>query len=536
MAKILIAILIAIGIFFKLYHTDSSTGPTPSPAPQISAATPLKTGQLPDSLKDIDQIVAKAMVDWNVPGAAVAIVHDGQVVYQKAFGVRKMGDMTKVDEDTLFQIASISKTFNAFIWSHLVDEGKLKWDTPIVSELKDFQLGSDTATQKITFLDALTHRSGLDAFAGDTLQASGYSIDEIYKHLRDLPMKGPVGDAYVYTNSLVGILGRVIENKAGQSAEALFAEKLFKPLGLSRTFIGYEPYAKDNNAAWPHDTFQRQTRLREKTPLTSVFKVSTSVSSSIKDMTRWMIALMDGGKTPDGKELISRAGWKMITTNHTNAGAPRGGHLFPKNRVRNIQVGIGMFIYDYAGAVAMGHAGGMLGCRSVMAWLPKQKIGVVVLSNLGGMRLSFFPEAIRNWVFDRALDLPNYDWGGELKADHRKLVTNIMGAQNLRMMKTGNQAPRDLNLYVGKFTHALYGDIESRVDSGKLVLLYRGNRAELKPAGGDQFHVVGSHLVPGLDGTYAGFATFTFEKDQDLSTLRVDFLNEGKDQEFRVVG
>ena len=118
---------------------------------------------------DLDAYAARVLQSFEVPGLAVAVVKDGKVVVAKGYGVRKLGEAIAVDADTLFGIASNTKAFTAASLAMLVDEGKLKWDDPVVKHLPAFQMYDPYVTREITIRDLLTHRAGLGLGAGDLL-------------------------------------------------------------------------------------------------------------------------------------------------------------------------------------------------------------------------------------------------------------------------------------------------------------------------------------------------------------------------------
>src|ERR1700722_11433979 len=134
----------------------------------------------------LDEYVARAMQTFDVPGVAVAVVHNGEVVLAKGYGVRRMGHPARVDEHTLFGIASNTKAFTTAALAILVDEGKLKWDDPVIDHLEWFQMFDPYVTHEITIRDLMTHRSGMGLGEGDPLffPPSSYSRDEIIRRLR----------------------------------------------------------------------------------------------------------------------------------------------------------------------------------------------------------------------------------------------------------------------------------------------------------------------------------------------------------------
>ena len=137
-------------------------------------------------LAEIDAYAQQVMKDWNQPGMAIAVVRDGKTVFAKGYGVQKLGTNDKVDENTVFAIASNSKAFTTAAISILIDEGKIGgWDDPVSKYLPEFRLYNSFVTEDLTIRDLVSHRVGLDTFSGDLLwYETNYSDDEILNRLK----------------------------------------------------------------------------------------------------------------------------------------------------------------------------------------------------------------------------------------------------------------------------------------------------------------------------------------------------------------
>src|SRR2546427_11940028 len=171
--------------------------------------------------RDFDAYVARTMKQFEVPGLAIAVVKDGKVVLAKGYGVRRLGDSARVDERTLFGIASNTKAFTATAIGILVEEGKLQWDAPVVNYLPWFQMYDPFVTRELTIRDLLVHRSGLGLGAGDLLwwPSSTYDRKEVARRLRYIKPATSFRSAYAYDNVLYSVAGEVIEAVSGQRSE-----------------------------------------------------------------------------------------------------------------------------------------------------------------------------------------------------------------------------------------------------------------------------------------------------------------------------
>src|SRR3954468_4275261 len=203
---------------------------------------------------DIDQWVARAMKEFDVPGLALAIVKDDGVVVAKGYGVRKLGQAAAVDGQTLFGIASNTKGFTATALGLLVEEGKIEWDAPVVRYLPAFALSDPYVTRELTVRDLLVHRSGLGLGAGDLLwwPESTYDRKEIARRLRFIPLSTSFRSAYAYDNVLYLIAGELIEAVTGKSWEEFVRSRILTKVGMTDSDVRHSGAAESGNVAGTH--------------------------------------------------------------------------------------------------------------------------------------------------------------------------------------------------------------------------------------------------------------------------------------------
>jgi CubicO group peptidase (beta-lactamase class C family) len=198
--KVATAGILIIGITGTVHaQTQSSVGIEPTlPPPQV-AGIPIPPGQIGMAVSALDSLAQKLLDTTKIPGLAVAVVQDGKVAYAKGFGVRKVGELERVDADTVFQIASMSKSLGASIVAHQVGSGSITWDTPVIKHLPWFSLNDSWITTHLTIADLYARRSGLPEHAGDELEDLGYDRRQVLERLRFLPLE-PFRRTYAYTN------------------------------------------------------------------------------------------------------------------------------------------------------------------------------------------------------------------------------------------------------------------------------------------------------------------------------------------------
>jgi beta-lactamase class C len=334
-------------------------------------------------------------------GLAVAVVKDGDIALIKTYGVREAGGKEPVTPDTVFRIASLSKGFAGTLAAMEVHDGKLDLSTKAVSIIPQFALRKPADTAAVTLEDILSHRTGLPPYAYDNLLEAGTSPTEIlsrYKSVR--PICG-VHDCFSYQNTTFNMIATAIEKVAGKSYEAELQSRILDPLGLTTTSLGRQGLMATGNWARPHKrngTYWYPVPVKE--PYYRV-PAAGGVNSSVKDLAKWMIAQM--GARPDviSQSALDESHRKRVST-PTELSRQRS----LKTPVTDTYYGLGWRTYQYAGHRLISHTGSVEGYYAQIAWLPKEKDGIVVLSNTRGSRVT---KIVPTWL-DYELGLPKTDW------------------------------------------------------------------------------------------------------------------------------
>lgn len=415
-------------------------------------------------LAEIDAYAQKAQDAWNVPGFAIGIVKDDKVIFAKGYGVREMGKPEKVDENTLFAIASNTKAFTTASLAILVDEGKLKWDDKVSQYLPEFQMSDPYVSRELTVRDLVTHRSGLDTFSGDLLwYETTYSTDEILRRTRFLKPKSSFRSAYGYQNLMFTAAGRIVEKVSGKRWSEFVRERILKPLGMTRTTTSVKDLK--NNYAMPHNESGGRLRVLHLGNVDGAAPAA-GLNSSVKEVANWL-RLQLGRGTFEGKQIFSRQRsaemWSAIT--------PLGVNPFPaKDAPTKLfsAVGMGWFLNDFRGRLVVSHTGGLDGMLSQTAMMPEENLGLVILTN---SESGLFP-VMRNKILDVFLDAPKRDWNAEaLERFKQNKAREAEADKKLLEARVNNTKPSlALSEYAGTYTGEMYGDATVRVENGKLVL------------------------------------------------------------------
>src|SRR6185369_14864002 len=315
---------------------------------------------LDEKLREIDAYAEQVMTDWKGPGMAIAIVKDDKVVFQKGYGVRELGKQDKVDENTLFAIASNTKAFTTASLAVLVDEGKLNWNDKVSKYLPDFQMYDPWVTSELTIRDIVSHRVGLDTFSGDLLwYDTTYSTDEIIRRVRYLKPVSSFRSRYGYQNLMFIAAGRVVEKVSGKPWADFVSERILKPLGMNRTTTSVRDM-KDN-FAMPHNESGGALRPLPPGYLNDAIG-AVRLNSSVADLSKW-IRLQLGRGTCEGKKIFSEEqSWQMWQPNTMQ---PISEAASKNNPTRHfLAYGMGWGMYDYYGRKIINHSGGLDGMLS----------------------------------------------------------------------------------------------------------------------------------------------------------------------------
>ena len=409
---------------------------------------------------NFDAYVARVLESFEVPGVAVAIVKDGQVLLARGYGVRELGRPERVDAHTTFGIASNTKAFTASALGMLVEEGRIAWDTPVVDVLPWFRLSDPYVTSEMTIRDLLVHNSGLGLGAGDLLwwPASTYTRDEIARRLRFLPLETSFRSAYAYDNVLYLIAGEVIEELSGQTWEQFIETRFLQPIGMTDSDPNHSGAAHGGNVATTHARVEG--RVRPIAPFTSDnTNPAGGIMSSAADMAKWMIVQLDSGRVSADRRLwerpTQRLMWTIVTPIPTGTPAPE---LMPM-RSSFSGYGLGFFLRDFRGQQLVTHTGGLPGYVSRVMMIPELKLGVAVLTN---QESGAAFDAIAYHVLDHFIQpTPRHDWLAAMQWLDAQNQGGFAEADSAAAAARDSSAGPSLPLasYEGTYRDEWYGDV-----------------------------------------------------------------------------
>ncbi|WP_029286967.1 serine hydrolase [Pedobacter sp. R20-19] len=414
----------------------------------------------------IDSLVEKTLTTFNVPGIAVSVIKDGKIIHLKGYGVRSIKTNKKVDENTLFGVASNTKAFTAAAIGMLVDEKKITWDTKVTDVIPEFKMYDAYVTSEFTIRDLLTHRSGLGLGAGDLMiwpDSSTVNKNQLIHNLRYLKPVSSFRTKYDYDNLMYIVAGDVVARVSGMTYENFIESKIIKPLGMTKTAASWYRLKDKSNVIDGHAPYEGKL-LPVGLSFGEVANAAGGIYSSVTDMSKWVQAMISGGKYGEklDQKLFSDAVARELWTPQTIIAAGNQGSFN--------SYGLGWFLSNVNGKFQATHTGGLSGIVTQVTILPELKLGIIVLTN---QQSGAAFNAITNSIKDGYLGIKGKDriklsndsrLANEKEA--REIVTKVW-ADIAAQQKAVSSKP-DAKSYYGTFNDAWFGEVTISEVNGKM--------------------------------------------------------------------
>jgi CubicO group peptidase (beta-lactamase class C family) len=444
----------------------------------------------PISAKQIDSLTELVLKTFNVPGIAVGVVKDGKLIHAKGYGVANLNTGKKVDEHTLFGVASNSKAMTAAVLGQLVDEGKIKWDDRVTDYIPEFKMYDPYVTDAFTIRDLLTHRSGLGLGAGDLMMfpdGSNFTKKDIIHNVRYLKPVSAFRTKYDYDNNLYIVAGEVAERVSGIKWEDLIEQKIMKPLGMQKSAASLYRLKDNSNGVRPHAPVNGQLQVLD-IDWSESANAAGGIWSNVTDWSKWVIAQMNRGKYGEDlknnlfSEEVHEETWTPQTVIKAGTEAPYNTHF--------AAYGLGWFLSDVKGYKQVTHTGGLAGMVTQVVMFPELQLGIIVFTN---QQSGAAFNAISRSIQDSYLGVSGYDWVKIMKervdkgeAEAKKIGEDVEKDMQVQLSKAGGKF--NFQPYLGTFRDVWFGDIEIGMKNGKAwldckrspklsgeVLPYKGN-------------------------------------------------------------
>jgi CubicO group peptidase (beta-lactamase class C family) len=473
------------------------------------------TAAAEDRFDRADAYIADAIRRWEIPGLAIAVVKDGQVVFARGYGVCEIGTQRPVSKDTVFSIASCTKSFTSACVGILVDEGKLSWDDPVRKHLPAFELADAYVSEQATLRDLLCHRTGL--VRGDLLFVKGdLSREEILRRTKFLGQAAPFRSKVTYNNVMYAQLGEVVAKTSGMSWEQFIKQRIFEPLAMKSAAVSREDVPIEKLATRHRRYDGKVEPLR--TPIRDeLCAPAGAIHASATDMAQWLKLHLQEGEW-DGRRLLQAETVREMHSLHQSIpiqARPDANDYSPKIA----GTGLGWFVRDFRGRKIVAHGGGW---GADMVLVPEESLGVIVLSNVDH---NLVVQMLACDMLDAYLVGPEQAWAQGGKWDiwmtiggpgHMDRARTAQKAELDKARRPGTMPSVPLARFAGDYDSQLYGLLEVRYEGDQLRVRFGDHSAQLAHWENDSFYAP-AVVEPFLDW----LVKFQVESDMSVSGLEI---------------
>ncbi|MEM8854992.1 MAG: serine hydrolase [Pseudomonadota bacterium] len=468
------------------------------------------------ALANLDGHARTIMEQTGLPGLAVAVVHNGEVVFAEGYGVKEVGKDSPITPSTVFQIASLSKSLAATVVARQVGEGVVSWDDPVKTHLPWFTLSDPWVTDHVTIGDLFAHRSGLPDHAGDDLEDFGFGRKAILERLSAFPLN-PLRITYAYTNYGLTAAGEAVAVASGKTWADLSENVLYAPLGMDDTSSRFADFIAKEDRAIGHtrvDGTFVPYRSRQPDPQSP----AGGVSSTVLDFSRWMRMVLDGGMV-DGTELVKEEALnsaltvQVVSNRRDSAAVPPSFYGF----------GVGVSVED-SGRMMLSHSGAFtLGAGTNYRMLPALNLGIVAFSN--GAPVGAVEALTMTFTDEVQYGAPRRDWLSLFQGGFAQMLAPI--GELVGQTPPSDAAPAAaLSAYEGTYQNAYFGPLKVTAEDDGLALTIgpAGMTFPLTHWSANTFtaSIINESLV---DGSLSQ-VIFTPSNDGTMESMTVEVLNE----------
>lgn len=345
--------------------------------------------------------VEQSTTEKAIPGAALAIVSSDGIIHLQTWGVNSVADGDPISTDSIFRIASMSKTFAGAAATLLVNQHLESWDTRIDDLFPELQMGTGGSSRAITLKHVISHSTGLMPHSYSNMLDAGVAYEKIKEKFHQIPTVCSPGDCYGYQNVVFSLVADVIERRTGDSYASYLQKQLFEPLGMITASVGIDSYLASPKATAPHRFARGSWHTTTTNQAYYSVAPASGINASIFDMSTWLRANLGGFPEVLPAALLSELHQPVIST-------PYGNYFNRWSGLEKAYYGIGWRIFDYKGIRAIHHGGGVRGYRSEMAFVPEANIGMVLLfnaeSNVANEAVPMFLDNLLDNLLDHSLD------------------------------------------------------------------------------------------------------------------------------------
>ena len=445
-----------------------------------------QTDTIPSFVRDsLDNYVSRALTAWEIPGVAVCIIKNSKVVVMKGYGVKDYDTKEKVDENTLFMIGSNTKAFTATALAILDAEKKLSLDDNVTKWIPEFKLDNKAAGEQAIIRDLLCHRIGFRTFQGDfTYWTSNLTRQEVIEKMSHIKATYPFRTTWGYTNAAFLTAGQIISKATGVQWEDFVKSRLFDPLEMKNTLALSKDFPNAANKCSPYTKAEGKL---VKIPFCLIDNLAPagSISSSVNDMSHWVMMQLNNGKYGD-QQVVPITAIAQTRLPHSILG--NGGVLF--NEGHFALYGLGWFLQEYCGRKIVEHTGGVNGFVTSVTLVPEDKLGIIVFTNTDQ---NLFFEALKWDIMDAYFGKPYRNYSNVYLDSYTKQSTADQKKDKVLQDSVAMHLKTELPIsaYEGNYFNDVYGNMSVVSDKGELKMKFSHHPAmyaKLESLGGNRFY------------------------------------------------
>lgn len=478
-----------------------------------------------ENLIELDNLYQETIDSWNAPSIAVGIVKEGQIIFNKGYGMLDESKNIKADANSLYGIASNSKTFISTIVAMLVDEGKLNWEDKVKTYLPYFELSNQYVSNEVSIRDLLCHRVGHASAYGDImLYKSNLTAEEQIRRLKYFPLTNEFRTEYGYSNYMYVVAGEIIKQVTQKSWHENVKEKILTPLGMNRTVTSTKLLDSMSNVAQPHSFIGEKNIRIEYLDLNGA-EAAGGIVSTVNDMCKWMMFNLNKGVW-NGDTLLSNESFSTLRKPHVGLNIDHSTNYKLEDNL--FAYGLGWYLSDYKGKYIVRHRGGNDGMHSAITLVPDENLGVVVLSNCNytAYRVASYT------TIDMLLNLAKTDWFTHyfnLDKEWKRSKGNYR-SDRLEKRVRNTHPTHTIDKYIGVFRSNIHGDIIITLEGDELILKF--DRARELNATLQHWHYDTWEIKWAKHFSWFEFGTIRFIMDNNLEITGLDFDIPSDDLNF----
>lgn len=415
---------------------------------------------------EIDEIVIEAMRVFSVPGMAVGVINEGEIIHSKGYGVRSIDSGGTVNEHTYFGIASNSKGFTTTALAILVDQGKINWDDPVKQYLPEFEMWDSSISENFKVRDLLSHATGLPLGSGDLMwwPDANYSPQEVIANMRHLKPDRAFRTTYAYNNMPFIVAGAIIPAVTGQSYEAFLQEQIFDPLNMDRCTANTPLMANDPNLAEPHAVIDGKLRqIKRYLGLETVVgsMAAAGIECSVDDLLKWQQMHLNSGR-----DLMSAGTHSSLWRVNTSMTVSEVQTERDNTHYRGY--GLGFNLNDYRGADIVSHGGALIGMYSNLTMIPEHGVAVAITTNQqSGSAYNY----VKNKIIDHLLNVQSTVTAQQIF--NRNEEAREKELKRLAALEGNGGAPLELSKYTGPYNDPWWQEVDISIVGDDLIFSSR---------------------------------------------------------------